>query len=181
MYIFSLPPFSNKEHHNIRTSMDKTYNVNVNDTFGFTIDTHEAISLDMVKTGQESFHVLKDHKSSKVQIVEADFLRKTYRIRIDGTIHRVKISDDIDRLIEEMGFTRNEAEHISDIKAPMPGLVLDIQVKEGQDVLENDTLVVLEAMKMENVILSPRNGVIKSIVIQKGSSVDKGQLLLEYE
>ncbi|MGS2740523.1 acetyl-CoA carboxylase biotin carboxyl carrier protein subunit [Sinomicrobium sp. M5D2P17] len=161
--------------------MDKTYNVNVNDTFAFTIDTHEAISLDMAGTGQDSFHILKNYKSGKVQIVEAYFLQKTYTVRIDGITHRVKISDDIDRLIEEMGFTRNEAEHISEIKAPMPGLVLDIQVKEGQNVLENDILVVLEAMKMENVILSPRDGIIKSIVIQKGTSVDKGQLLLEYE
>ena len=161
--------------------MDKTYNVNVNDTFGFTIDASEAVFLDMVKTGQDSFHILKNNRSGKVQIVEADFLRKTYTIQINGNTHRVKISDDIDRLIEDMGFTRSETGHISEIKAPMPGLVLDIQVEEGQKVRENDTLLILEAMKMENVILSPRDGIIKSIVVNKGNSVDKGELLLEYE
>ncbi|WP_445724287.1 biotin/lipoyl-containing protein, partial [Flavobacterium sp.] len=67
------------------------------------------------------------------------------------------------------------------IKAPMPGLILEINVEVGQSVKENDPLLILEAMKMENSFLSPRDGVIKSIAVEKGNAVDKGQLLVEFE
>jgi biotin carboxyl carrier protein len=63
----------------------------------------------------------------------------------------------------------------------MPGLILDIYVTVGQEVKEDDTLVILEAMKMENSILSPREGIIKSINITKGDAVDKNHLLIEFE
>lgn len=63
----------------------------------------------------------------------------------------------------------------------MPGLILDILVEEGQEVNEEDQLVILEAMKMENVITSPRNGVIKKIGVSKGDAVDKKQMLIEFQ
>jgi biotin carboxyl carrier protein len=63
----------------------------------------------------------------------------------------------------------------------MPGLILDINVTEGELVAEDTPLLILEAMKMENVITSPREGVIKSITVKKGDTVDKKQLLISYE
>jgi biotin carboxyl carrier protein len=70
---------------------------------------------------------------------------------------------------------------INAIKAPMPGLILEISVVVGQTVKENDSLLILEAMKMENSFLSPRDGIIKSISVILGDAVDKGQLLIEFE
>ncbi len=160
--------------------MDKTYHAKVNNTFSFDVDL-TATFPDLAVTGPDTFHFLKDHKPAQIKVLHRDFLQKTYTIQVNGIIHIVKISDAIDRLIEEMGFSGSEGDHISEINAPMPGLVLDIQVKAGYPVKENDTLIVLEAMKMENVILSPRDGIIKSVAVQQGSPVDKGQLLLEYE
>ena len=63
----------------------------------------------------------------------------------------------------------------------MPGLILEINVAQGQEVKEDDTLVILEAMKMENAINSPRDGIIKSINVTQGESVDKNSLLIEFE
>ena len=63
----------------------------------------------------------------------------------------------------------------------MPGLVLEIQVQAGQTVSKGDTLLILEAMKMENVLKAAADGVIKSIHVQKGAAVEKGALLLELE
>ncbi|MHB1148545.1 MAG: biotin/lipoyl-containing protein, partial [Lutibacter sp.] len=65
------------------------------------------------------------------------------------------------------------------IKAPMPGIILSINVMEGQEVKEGDTLLILEAMKMENAISAPKDGVIKSIFIISGKTVDKGELMIE--
>ncbi|MBT8323499.1 MAG: acetyl-CoA carboxylase biotin carboxyl carrier protein subunit, partial [Eudoraea sp.] len=87
----------------------------------------------------------------------------------------------LDLLIDEMGFSLVSSMNISSIEAPMPGLILDINVSVGQEVNEDDALLVLEAMKMENIITAPRGGVIKAIHISKGNPVDKGQLLIEFE
>ena len=73
------------------------------------------------------------------------------------------------------------SKQVNAIKAPMPGLILSIHVEVGQEVQENDSLLILEAMKMENNFNSPRAGKIKSILVEKGQAVDKGQLLIEFE
>ena len=70
---------------------------------------------------------------------------------------------------------------INDIKAPMPGLILEVNVEEGAEVQEGDYLLVLEAMKMENTLTAPRDGVVKSVSIKKGETVEKNQLLIEME
>ena len=80
-----------------------------------------------------------------------------------------------------MGFATTSAKIIGDIKAPMPGLILEISVKIGQEVKENDPLLILEAMKMENSITSPRDGIIKSILAKEGDAVEKNYILIEFE
>ena len=79
-----------------------------------------------------------------------------------------------------MGFETGLAKQINFIKAPMPGLILEISVVVGQLVKENDLLIILGAMKMENSFVSPREGIIKSISVAIGDAVDKGQLLIEF-
>jgi biotin carboxyl carrier protein len=93
----------------------------------------------------------------------------------------VAIANPLDILIKEMGFETGLAKQINAIKAPMPGLILEISVVVGQEVKENDNLIILGAMKMENSFLSPRDGIIKSISVAVGDAVDKGQLLIEFE
>ncbi|HNM32873.1 MAG TPA: biotin/lipoyl-binding protein, partial [Chitinophagales bacterium] len=66
-------------------------------------------------------------------------------------------------------------------KAPMPGLVLDILVEAGQAVNKGDNLIILEAMKMENIIKASGSGTVKSIHVQKKDAVEKNQLLIEME
>jgi biotin carboxyl carrier protein len=80
-----------------------------------------------------------------------------------------------------MGFETGLTKQVNFIKAPMPGLILEISVVVGQTVKENDNLIILGAMKMENSFLSPRDGVIKTISVVMGDAVDKGQLLIEFE
>ena len=68
---------------------------------------------------------------------------------------------------------------INAIKPTMPGLVIEICVNEGQEIVENDKVLILEAMKMENVIKIPHEAVVKKILVKTGQAVEKGQTLIE--
>ena len=91
------------------------------------------------------------------------------------------IQDHLDQLIKSMGFQVGSSKHINQIKAPMPGLILDIPVNSGEEIKEGELLLILEAMKMENSIVSPINGRIKNVSVEKGTTVTKNQLLIEFE
>ncbi len=161
--------------------MDNSYSVKVGDDFDFKLSKDTISSLDLIKNGDGTFHLLKDGKSYHVKILDSDFNKGIYTISIDGSEHQASIQTPLDELIEKMGFATNGNKNIDSITAPMPGLILDILVEEGQEVNEEDQLVILEAMKMENIITSPRNGVIKKIGVSKGDAVDKKQLLIEFQ
>ncbi len=64
------------------------------------------------------------------------------------------------------------------IAAPMPGVILDVRVSEGQNVSKNDVILVLEAMKMENEVMAPQDGIIESIAVKKGSNVNAGDIMV---
>lgn len=157
------------------------YKVTVNDAFHFDLEKEGISQLDAVTMGPKGFHVLLQNKSYKAEIITSDFNHKSYTVKINNTNYTVVISNPLDILIKEMGFEEGLTKQVNAIKAPMPGLILEINVVVGQTVKENDNLIILGAMKMENSFLSPRDGVIKSISVSTGDAVDKGQLLIEFE
>lgn len=161
--------------------MSNNYKVLVNNANAFDFTEESLQNLDAVPLQNESFHILKDDKPYKAQIISHDFINKKYEVKVNNNTYSVAIENDLDLLIKKMGIERGKTKLVNAIKAPMPGLILEINVEVGQEVKENDPLLILEAMKMENSFLSPRNGIIKSIAVQKGNAVDKGQLLIEFE
>ncbi|MDY8138037.1 acetyl-CoA carboxylase biotin carboxyl carrier protein subunit [Aquimarina sp. 2201CG5-10] len=158
-----------------------TYKVRVNDTLEFEFTKEDILNIDVIPgTEVSQYHILEDNTSYHTQISEADFNSKKYTVNVNDSTYQVAIADELDAQIKEMGFSLGASKQVNSVKAPMPGLLLDIMVGEDQEVKENDPLLILEAMKMENVIVSPRDGVIKSISASKGEAVDKGQLLIEF-
>jgi biotin carboxyl carrier protein len=161
--------------------MDSNYKLSVNNSNSFELTENNLKNLDAISVGNSKFHVLKNNKPYKAEIISADFVAKKYTIKVNNNTYEVIISDALDQLIKSMGIERGRTKVVNTIKAPMPGLILEISVEVGQMVKENDPLLILEAMKMENSFLSPRDGVIKSIAVTLGNAVDKGQLLIEFE
>ena len=157
------------------------YQIKVNGDKTFAISKDSSKALDAVKTDENQFHILHNNTSVKAKILNTDFINKRYSVKVNNTVYEVDIKDELDQLIAKMGFTVNGLKKINSIKAPMPGLILEINVQEGQEVQEDDALLILEAMKMENVITSPRSGIIKSIAVKQADTVDKNTLLIEFE
>ena len=157
------------------------YKIKVNTSNTYEVSEEDIETLDVVETSHKNYHILQDNTSIKAFIESSDFNKKSYRIKVNNNSYDVEINDALDQQIEALGFEIGASKKVDDIKAPMPGLILEINVEVGTDVKENDPLLILEAMKMENVINSPRDGVIKSISVAQGETVDKNSLLIEFE
>ncbi len=161
--------------------MEKRYKVKVNDSLEFEFTQKQIDAFDSNEISPSQYHILNGPRSFKGEIIQSDFLKKKYSAKINSNIYEVKISNDLDLLIEDMGLSLGATTIVNDIKAPMPGLILDVNIKKGDEVKEGDYLLVLEAMKMENTLTAPRDGVVKSVTVKKGETVDKNQLLIEME
>lgn len=155
--------------------------VKVNETHEFEFKSSDLEKLDLLKRSASEFHVIEKNKSFAVNVEKYDFKNREYVVSVNSNSYKVNISNEIDQLIKEMGFTIGSSIKANSIKAPMPGIILSVNVEENQEVKEGETLVILEAMKMENAIGAPKDGIIKSIFIKSGETVDKGKLMIEME
>lgn len=161
--------------------MEKTYSVSVDGIYSFEFTETDIKALDVLDLPGCTKHILERGKSTTAEILNSDFFGKTYSVEIESSVHTVSISGELEKLIKEMGLSAKTSKAVNDIKAPMPGLILEVNVVPGQEVKEGSNLLVLEAMKMENTLVAPRDGVVKSVAINKGQTVDKNQLLIEME
>jgi biotin carboxyl carrier protein len=158
----------------------KTYAVAVNE-FIFHIDEATLALADMVKIRGSMVNVIRDHHSVNAVVSETSNTGKKLAVEIDGETYHVDIKDELDQMLEKMGFNATAGKQVREIRAPMPGLVLQIAVQDGQQVNEGDKILILEAMKMENSILVHADAVIKKIIVSAGQTVEKGQVLVELE
>jgi len=102
-------------------------------------------------------------------------------LRINGVTTEVRVADKRMLLLEKMGMAAAVTEVERELLAPMPGKVLSVRVEAGVEVKAGDAVAVLEAMKMENLIRSPRSGVVSAVAVVAGQAVEKGAVLLTYE
>lgn len=159
---------------------NQSYIVQVND-FEFSFTKEELEAADLVKTGPGKFNLLHNQRSAEVAIAGDGADSKQLVAEVDGESFRVTIKDELDLMIEKMGFNSSSKKQIKEVLAPMPGMVLQIDVQEGQDLTTGEKVLTLEAMKMENSILVHADARVKKIHVKQGQAVDKGQVLIELE
>jgi biotin carboxyl carrier protein len=134
--------------------------------------------------------VVKDHETVLITTPDKVFTfrclsvnteEKTVTLLYNANKYTLKITEPLDELLKSMGLENALTPKISEVKAPMPGLVLDILVKPGDSVKKGDKILILEAMKMENAIKSPIDAVISEIHVSQGNAVDKNQSLVVFQ
>lgn len=130
---------------------------------------------------ENSFHLLLNDQSYTVELPVNRVSEGFILITINGISEQVKVQDEHQLLLEKLGMGASMQTKIAEIKAPMPGLVLQVNVKDGDLVRKGDTLLVLEAMKMENSIKSPVDAMVKKLLVKEKTAVEKNQVLMVIE
>lgn len=136
---------------------------------------------DILSINENSFHILKDKKSFNVEVLNINSDEKKLKLKLNGKIYSIQALSELDILLKEMGMDNLSGKKIKELRAPMPGLVLDIPVKTGDEIKEGDKLIVLEAMKMENNLKAEVDSKIKEIKCKVGQAVEKNEVLIVFE
>jgi biotin carboxyl carrier protein len=157
---------------------DKEFEIKPGKTSDSFLLNDEEIKLDLIKLKEGSFHILHKNKSYNVEVVNTNHEEKIFEVNVNGNNYSVQLKDRYDDLLHRLGMDAAAAHKVINLKAPMPGLVVQVHVAEGQTVRSGDVLVTLEAMKMENILKSVGDGTVKKIAVKKGQAVEKNEVLI---
>ena len=154
---------------------DHEYQVEIVDDHHIIIDgsTYE-VNFHSV-SDQPVFSLLVDGKSYESHIYPSD---QGWQVLLFGTLYLATVEDERERRLRaaSSGSVAERGEFF--LKAPMPGLMISIPVSEGQQVEQGDVLVILESMKMQNELKSPRAGTVSRLRVEPGDNVEQRQTLL---
>ena len=140
----------------------------------------EPFAWDIADLGGGRFHILYEGRSFNAEVVEADYPAKSIVLKVNGQRVSLQAKDRFDLLLERLGLSNATVAKVNELKAPMPGLIVDIRVQPGQAVQKGDPLLVLEAMKMENILKAPADGTVSSLKVSLRDNVQKGQVLVQF-
>lgn len=166
------------------------YKVKVNSKYVFDISSTEGtiqindqpVELDIQTLIEgKSLHILNNNRSFNVEILEVNQEEKIQTIKVNGNTYTVAIEDKYDILLKQLGMEMTSTNKVQDVKAPMPGLVIKVTVEEGQEVKKGDSLLILEAMKMENILKSTRDGIVSKVLVAKGDKIEKNAVLIQFQ
>jgi pyruvate carboxylase subunit B len=154
----------------------ETYNIDLDDPEAIVVDTQRHAASIESTGGPSLYSLIVDNSSYEVHVEERE---GSYRVLLLGQRFDVRVEDERTRRVARARRARRprESEQLA-ITSPIPGLIFDVPVEEGQQVKRGDTLVIVEAMKMENELRAPRDGVVQTRHVAPGDSVDKGAPLI---
>lgn len=160
----------------------------VNDKAAFKVDmangvtcNGETVDWSAALLPNGNYSVIMDNRSVAVQLRGIDRENKTVSLQVEGRVFDVKLEEPIDQLLAAMGIKDAMGRKVNDIKAPMPGLVLQVLVAPGQAIKKGDPVLILEAMKMENVFKATADAIVKEVKVTPRTAVEKGQVLVILE
>lgn len=153
------------------------FNVEINGHKDIAVDQSMIDSAELLLPSGNGFNFRYQGKNYHINFINNP-QGKLVSIEHKGQVYHITIQDGLDQLIKEMGLDEISNVFSGEIHSPMPGLVVEILVKEGQKVEKGEDLVILEAMKMENIIKAEGAGVVDKIYISKLDKVEKSQILI---
>tara|TARA_B110000196_G_C20952925_1_gene570193 strand:+ start:230 stop:703 length:474 start_codon:yes stop_codon:yes gene_type:complete len=135
----------------------------------------------VVSNNGKSITLEKDGVKYDCRLLFHDTAKNTVVIKVNGAKITVELKKEVDFILESFGISGDSAQSINELKAPMPGVVLDIKVSTGDELKKGDPLIILEAMKMENILSAPIDCIVSSIEVKKKETVEKNTLLIKFK
>ncbi len=145
------------------------------------VSQEELDSIDIRRLNTHDFHALFKDRSYSVQVLRTDLLNHQITLKINGVIRNFLLTNELRLHIDQLGLGKSRITRMDRLIAPMPGMVLKVFVKEGDMVSSGDSLCILEAMKMENILKATSPGKVKQVMVEISDVVDKGQVLIQFE
>jgi biotin carboxyl carrier protein len=139
------------------------------------------VDIEFVKSATNSFKMRMNGVEKDADLVKLDKENKLVIVRIEGKKFAVQIKEPVDLMLDKLGINSKSTKKVNNLKAPMPGLVIKILAEQGEHYKAGDALMILEAMKMENVFKAAADVTIKAIEITERQTVEKGQILMVFE
>ena len=127
------------------------------------------------------FDVRMGNRNVRIERMDGPDPAGNITVRVNGVVQTLQVLNQQQLLLESMGMTAGAETQEKHVESPMPGKILQVMVSPGAEVGEGDSLLVLEAMKMENVIRAPRAGIIEEVHARVGEAVEKAAVLVTYE
>lgn len=148
------------------------------------IDGKETVASDgaVVKWDNEKYFTI-EFGSNKFygEILEEATESNQLKLKINHRVFEIKKKGELDDLIAELGLDKPKIKKLKELQAPMPGRIVNVAVRVGDELNVGDEILSLEAMKMENVLKAEGVGVVKEINISNNDVVEKGAVLIEFE
>ena len=140
----------------------------------------QSFNWDLAQLAPGKYHIIKGGHGYQVEVMASEANGKQLTLKINGQSYEVQLQDHMDLLLEKLGIDAATDQGMQDLKAPMPGLVVEVFVQPGDSVSKGDKLLTLEAMKMENILKAQGDGEVKSVQVGKGDSVEKNQVMIQF-
>ena len=160
------------------TLEDQKFEIDIEETVGkLSVRMNgKPVNVDFIRLAEGiDYSMLLGNISYQMSIEETAGI---YQVHFRGQTYFVTVQSERERRSETVISEKVSKAGIEEVKAPMPGLVVEVEVKEGDAVSKGSGLVIVEAMKMENELKSPGDGVIKEVRVRKGDTVEKEQVLV---
>jgi len=163
----------------VSTNSAQTWNIDYH-AAGLSIVNDEVFEWDIATIAPGRFHILYKGQSVTAEVVQVDYSTKSFQFKLNTHLVEVQVKDRFDLLLDKLGMGITSTNKVNELKAPMPGLIVAIRVEPGQVVQKGDPLLVLEAMKMENILKAPGDGTVGAIKVGLRDNVTKGQVLVQF-
>lgn len=162
----------------IITINNRKHSVKINNSSEVEINNRK-VTAEVSQINNNAYLLRFDNKVFEITVHKLE--KDKYGMVIDGCYFDVLVRTQLQENANDLQKIKNISAKKLNIKAPMPGLLLKLEKNIGDCVKVGEPLFILEAMKMENEIRSPANGIVKEILFKEGQSVEKNSIILTFE
>jgi len=159
----------------VTSTGDESFEIEINGENDLLVNGQRMLIDFRSVVGQSVYSLIVNGKSYEALVQPTE---EGLEVLLHGQLFQVSIEDERQRRLRQSTGSTTVRRGEFHLKSPMPGLIVTVHVREGQEVKTGDRMIVLESMKMQNEISSPTDGTVRTLRIKPGDSVDQNQVLL---